>query len=262
MFISNPFAELSASVPSTVMQTYVVVMTLLVAGGTLFDIMHKGSARYFFNNWRNSKNKAKQQVGGGEMVFISVQTAVVDVMTSGEFCNMRRRIAHLLTMYGFVIYVVTTVIMVFAYPTPATPAPANLPTLWYIGALMVCLGGYWFWFFIRVDVAAEGNSPFRFARSDLFIVSLVLSVTLGLVWAYVQTTGNTAWAYVFLALYLLTTTVLFGSIPWSKFSHMFFKPAAALQKRVAEANGTRSNLPAPADAPKIYGSPLRQPRHY
>ena len=49
---------------------------------------------------------------------IAVQTAVVDVMASGEFCNMRRRIAHLLTMYGFVIYVVTTVIMVFCYPTP------------------------------------------------------------------------------------------------------------------------------------------------
>ena len=257
MFTSNPFAELSASIPPTVMQTYVVVMVLLVAGGTLFDIMHKKSARYFFDNWRNSKNKAKQQVGGGEMVSIAVQTAVVDVMTSGEFCNMRRRIAHLLTMYGFVIYVVTTVIMVFAYPTPATPAPASLPTLWYIGALMVCLGGYWFWFFIRVDVAAEGNSPFRFVRADLFIVSLVLSVTFGLVWAYVQTTGNTTWANVFLALYLLATTVLFGSIPWSKFSHMFFKPAAALQKRVAEANGTRSNLPAPADAPKIYGSVLR-----
>jgi hypothetical protein len=67
---------------------------------------------------------------------------------------------------------------------------------------------------------------------------------------------------VFLALYLLTTTVLFGSIPWSKFSHMFFKPAAALQKRVAEANGTRSNLPAPADAPKVAGWVLGQPRHY
>jgi hypothetical protein len=262
MFTSNPFAELSASIPPAVMQTYVVVMILLVAGGTLFDIMHKKSAKYFFNNWRKSKSNAKQQVGGGEMVSIAVQTAVVDVMTSGEFCNMRRRIAHLLTMYGFVIYVVTTVIMVFAYPTPATAAPANLPALWTIGALMVCLGGYWFWFFIRVDVAAEGNSPFRFVRADLFIVSLVLSVTFGLVWAYVQTTGNTTWANVFLALYLLATTVLFGSIPWSKFSHMFFKPAAAMQKRVAEANGTRSNLPAPADAPKIYGSVLQQPRHY
>ena len=40
---------------------------------------------------------------------IAVQTAVVDVMASGEFCNARRRIAHLLGMYGFVIYVVATV---------------------------------------------------------------------------------------------------------------------------------------------------------
>jgi hypothetical protein len=262
MFTVNPFAELSASVPPTVMQTYVIVMALLVAVGTLFDLVHKKSAQYFFNNWRNFREKAKRQVGGGEMVSIAVQTVVVDVMTSGEFCNIRRRIAHLLTMYGFVIYVITTAIMVFAYPTPATPVPANLPTLWYIGALMVCLGGYWFWFFIRVDVAAEGNSPFRFVRADLFIVTLVLSVTFGLVWAYVQTTGNIIWANVFLALYLLATTVLFGSIPWSKFSHMFFKPAAAMQKRVAEANGTRSNLPAPADAPKIYGKVLGQPRHY
>ena len=37
---------------------------------------------------------------------------------------------------------------------------------------------------------------------------------------------------------------------------------AALEKRVAEANGTRSNLPAPADAPRIYGSVPRQTRHY
>ena len=54
MLDSNPFAELSASVPPIVMQTYVVVMMILVAGGTLFDIVHKGSARYFFDNWRNS----------------------------------------------------------------------------------------------------------------------------------------------------------------------------------------------------------------
>ncbi len=243
MFTSNPFAELSASVPPAVMQTYVVFMAILVVAGTLFDVIHKRSARYFFDNWRNSRNKAKQQVGGGEMVSIAVQTAVVDVMTSGEFCNMRRRIAHLLTMYGFVIYVVTTAVMVFTYPTPGTPAPANLATLWYIGALMVCLGGYWFWFFIRVDVAAEGNSPFRFVRADLFIVALVLSVTFGLVWAFVETTGHVRTSYLFLTLYLVTTTVLFGSIPWSKFSHMFFKPAAALEKRVSKANGSAQNLP-------------------
>ncbi len=262
MFTSNPFAELSASVSPAVMQTYVVVMALFVVIGTLFDMVHKKSAKYFFNNWRNSKTKAEKQVGSGEMISIAVKTAAVDVMASGEFCNARRRIAHLLGMYGFVIYVVTTVIMVFAYPTPATPTPTVLAALWYIGALMVCLGGYWFWFFIRVDVAAEGNSPFRFVRADLFIVTLVLSTTFGLIWAWLQTAGNTTWATVFLGLYLIDTTVLFASIPWSKFSHMFFKPAAAFEKRVSEANGTRSNLPAPADAPERFGSALKHAHHY
>jgi hypothetical protein len=243
------------------MQTYVVIMIVLVAGGTLFDIVHKKSAKYFFDNWRNAKAKGSQDVGGGEMVSLAIQTAAVDVLTSGEFCGARRRIAHLLTMYGFLAYVITTVIMVFWYPTPATPAPAILPQLWYLGALLVCLGGYWFWFFIRVDVAAEGNSPFRIVRADLFVLSLLASVTLGLIWAYLQA-ADSSWTTVFLGLYLLATTVLFGSVPWSKFSHMFFKPAAAFEKRVSAANGSRSNLPAPADKPEIFGSARRQPRHY
>ena len=234
MFTANPFALLSASVPVAVMQAYVALMAFLVVAGTLFDVVHKGSARYFFNNWRDAKRNARKQVGGGQSVGIAVQTAVVDVALSGEFCNAKRRVAHLLGMYGFIIYVVATAIMVFAYPTPAHPGPQVLATLWYIGALLVCLGGYWFWFFIRVDVAAEGSSPFRFMRADLFIVTLVLGATFGLVWAWLQTAGHAGWAWVFLALYLIDTTVLFGSIPWSKFSHMFFKPAAAFEKRVLQ----------------------------
>ncbi len=262
MFTRNHFAELSGFIPVSAMQSYVVVMILLVVAGTLFDVMHKKSARYFFNNWLKVKTKATRQVGAGEMVLLAIQTAVVDGLTSGEFCNAQRRIAHLLTMYGFVVYVVTTVILVLGYPTPATPAPGLLPALWYIGALMVCGGGYWFWFFIRADVAAEGHSPLRLVRADLFIVSLLASVTLGLMWALVQATGSAAWASVFLGLYLLATTVLFGSVFWSKFAHMFFKPAAAFQKRVEQANGSRRNLPAPADSPATFGSARRQPQNY
>ncbi len=261
MFTSNPFAELSASIPPIAMRAYIVVMIILVAGGTLFDIAHKKSATYFFDNWRNAKNKATQQVSGGKMVSLAIQTAVVEGLTSGEFCNAERRIAHLLTMYGFLAYIVTAVIMVFWYPTPATPAPAIVPLLWYIGALTTCVGGYWFWFTIRVDVVAEGNSPFRIVRADLFILSLLASVTLGLVWATVQAMGNSL-TNLFIGSYLIATTVLFGSVPWSKFSHMFFKPAAALEKRVSDANGWRSNLPAPADKPEIFGSARQQPRNY
>ena len=261
MFTSNPFAELSASVPPAVMQTYVVIMIVLVAAGTLFDVVHKGSAKYFFANWRKSKSKGAKQIGGGELVSIAIKTGLVDFLASGEFCNTRRRIAHLLAMYGFLIYVITTAIMVFGYPTPATPAPGMLPLLWWIGGLMVCLGGYWFWFFIRVDVLAEGHSPFRVVRADLFILSLLVSVTLGLIWAFVQARSGSG-AGVLFGLYVIATTVLFGSVPWSKFAHMFFKPAAAFEKRVSNANGSRSNLPGPADKPEQFGIARGQPRNY
>jgi hypothetical protein len=260
--LSNPFAVLSASVPPAIMQFYVVAMALLVVAGTLLDIFHKQSATYFFDNWRDFSDKAKRRVSSAKMIWLATQTAVIDVMASGEFCNARRRVAHLLTMYGFVIYVVTTIMMVFAYPTPATATPASVTALWYLGCALVCAGGYWFWFFIRVDVVAEGHPPFRFVRADLFVVALTLSVSFALVWACVQATGSTVLSTIFLALYLIGTTVLFGSIPWSKFSHMFFKPAAALEKRVAEANGTMSNLPPPADAPRKYGGGLKHARHY
>ena len=253
MFAFNPFAALSATIPPAAMQAYVVAMVVLVAAGTLFDIVHKGSAKYFFNNFRKSKGKP---VGGGELASIAVQTAVVDVLASGEFCSARRRVAHLLTMYGFLIHVVSTVVMVFNHSTASI-----WPHFWWIGGLMVCVGGYWFWFFIRVDVAAEGNSPLRLMRADLFVVSLLASVTLGLIWAWAQARGS-AWSHVWFALYIIATTVLFGSVPWSKFAHMFFKPAAAFEKRVSYANGTRSNLPAPADKPEQFGSARTAPRHY
>ena len=167
MFTSNPFAELSASISPAVMQAYIVAMIVLVAGGTLFDTAHKKSAKYFFDNWRKAKDRGTQQVGGGKLASLAVQTTVVEVLTSGEFCTTQRRVAHLLTMYGFIAYVIATFIMVFWYATPAVATPAILTLLWYLGALMVCAGGYWFWFFIRVDVAAEGNSPFRVVRADL-----------------------------------------------------------------------------------------------
>jgi hypothetical protein len=261
MFTSNPFAELSASIPPAIIQTYVVIMIVLVAAGTLFDVAHKGSAKYFFDNWRKSKSKGSKQIGGGELVSIAIKTGFVDFLASGEFCNARRRVAHLLTMHGFLIHFIATAVMVFGYPTPATPTPAILPLLWWIGGLMILLGGYWFWFFIRVDVAAEGNSRLRIMRADLFILSLLASVTLGLIWAFLQSKGG-AGASVLFGLYIIATTVLFGSVPWSKFAHMFFKPAAAFEKRVSHANGSRSNLPGPADKPEQFGIAREQPRHY
>jgi hypothetical protein len=246
MLNTNPFAALDGVVSPSFMQVYVLLMLLAVVAGTLFDIVHKGSAKYFFQNMRKSRGKAKKPVGGGKVASIAVQTAVVDVLASGEFCNPRRRVAHLLGMYGFVLYVVSTVVMVFD-----ASASAIWAQLWWIGGLMVCVGGYWFWFFIRVDVAAEGNSPLRVVKADLFILSMLASATLGLIWAAAGGGVN-----VLFGLYILATTVLFAGVPWSKFAHMFFKPAAAFEKRVTRADGTAENLPT-----QTRDDPEQQQRH-
>ena len=244
MFASNPFADLVTIIPLNVIQGYVILMFILVVGGTILDMIHKKSAQYFFEKGEKAKADRERTLGAGEMVGIAVSTGVVDVMTSGEFCNPKRRISHLFTMYGFILFIVTTIALVFAYPSNA--APTIVSQLWHLGAAMVMFGGYWFWFFIRVDVAAEGVPWYRIVRADMFILSLLGTTTFGFVWSLLQAGGG-ALETVFLGLFIIAATVLFAGVMWSKFAHMFFKPAAAFQKRVLKADGSNQNLPTIGD---------------
>jgi hypothetical protein len=244
MLTHNPFAELSAFIPPVVMQGYVVLMIILVFVGTVLDMMHKQSARYFFENARKAQANAKRQVSGGKKAGLAIQTLTNEVLTSSEFCNTRRRISHLFTMYGFVVFVVTSAVMIFAYPTPNVTAPTAVTLLWHLGAAMLCFGGYWFWFSIRVDVAAEGVKWYRVnGRGDLFILGLLSMATFGLLWSFAQQLHLVGLTMVFFALFVASSAVLFGTVYWSKLAHMFFKPAAAYQKKIIMADGSRENLP-------------------
>lgn len=243
MFASNPFAALADMISIEVIQGYVVLMALFVIGGTIFDMIHKKSATYFFAKAKAAEANRTRTLGAGDKIGIAVKTVAVDVATAGEFCNPMRRISHILMMYGFILFLLSTIALVFAYPT--TDAPAIVSQLWHVGAIMVMVGGYWFWLFIRVDVSAEAVSVFRFVKADLFILSLLGTTTFGLVWSL--TMGVATWNTVFLGLFIIAATVLFAGVYWSKFAHMFFKPAAAFNKRVIKADGSMENLPELGD---------------
>lgn len=238
----NPFAELSAMISPSILQGYVVLMFILVVVGTILDMAHKKSAQYFFENAEKAKKNAKRTLSGGEKASLALATAANEVLTSGEFaCRPRRRYSHLLTMYGFIFFVVTTAWLIFGYATQAD-APIALTALWHIGAMMLCLGGYWFWFFIRVDVSSEGVKWYNFnGRGDIFIVSLITMGTFALLWS--GTLGGGLLNMIFLVLFIASATILFSTVFWSKFAHMFFKPAAAYQKRCIKADGSYENLP-------------------
>ncbi len=53
---TNPFHDLLGFLTPAVMQTYVVLMFLAVVAGTIFDVIHKKSAQYFFENARKPRN--------------------------------------------------------------------------------------------------------------------------------------------------------------------------------------------------------------
>jgi hypothetical protein len=246
MFTTNPFTPLSAFVSPELMQAYIILMAFAVAIGTLFDLLHDKKLKFFLQERQRTKAAAKQQLSTVGLATIATRTLVNDIATFGEFCNTQRRISHVLMFYGFVLYLVTTIAMVFIYPAD-THTPVVLPILWNIGALMTLVGGYWFFFFLRVNVVHDGHPPWRLVRADLFIVTLLASVTSALIFEWVAMAENMAATKVFAGIYLFFTTLLYISVPWSKFAHMFYKPVVAFQRRVEEADGS-SDLPASTTA--------------
>ena len=55
MFATNPFSILAETVPSIVMQGFVVLMVLLIVAGTLLDIIHKKNVKYFLKMPKKQK---------------------------------------------------------------------------------------------------------------------------------------------------------------------------------------------------------------
>jgi len=266
MLSTNPFSILAETVSPIFMQSFVIVMAILVVAGTLLDIIHKKNVKYFFNNAKKAKLSATKTLSTGEKISVISKTIVSDIATTSELGAGKRRAAHLLGMYGTILFWVGSVIMIFCYATPSSDTPSVWPIIWHAGAIMTVLGGSWFWFFLRVDVYSEAQPWYRIIKADLFVLALVASSLFGLIWSYLQSLNlNNRWDdKLFLILFIISNIILFGGVYWSKFAHMLYKPGAAIQKNLAEADGSRDNLPPPADAPKQYGLGIdrEKAKHY
>ena len=264
MLETNPFSVLSEVIPAVVMQGFIIAMVLLIAFGTITQMIHHKNLTYFFNNAKKAKLQATREVGAVEKAKILAKTTVYDIGTTSELGFGKRRLAHVLGMYGTIIFWISSAILVFCY-TGADKSTSSLwSVLWHLGAILTCVGGFWFWFFLRVDVSAEAHPWYRIIKADLFVLALLACSTFGLAWSYTQFNGQVGLSFLFFALFVVSNLVLFGGVYWSKFAHMFYKPGAAIQKNLAEADGSRDNLPPPADAPEQFGLGIKreEPKHY
>ena len=119
MITINPFSELSEFIPSIAMQSFVLAMIILVVAGTVVDMIHKKNVQYFFENAKKAKKQATRTVSAGKKTSIVLKTVASDILTTSEL-DGKRRLAHLLGMYGTVIFWVTSVTVSYRHLTLPT----------------------------------------------------------------------------------------------------------------------------------------------
>ena len=129
MLSINPFSILAETVSPVFMQMFVIVMAILVVVGTLLDIIHKKNVKYFFNNAKKAKLSATKTLSTGEKISVISKTIVSDIATTSELGAGQRRAAHLLGMYGTILFWVGSVIMIFCYATSSSETPSVWPIM-------------------------------------------------------------------------------------------------------------------------------------
>ena len=141
MITANPFSILAEDISSIYMQLFVIVMGILVFTGTLLDIIHKKNVKYFFENAKKARLSATKTLTTGEKISVISKTIVSDIATTSELGAGKRRVAHLLGMYGTILFWLGSVIMIFCYSSPSSETPLIWPIIWHLGAIMSRLRG-------------------------------------------------------------------------------------------------------------------------
>ena len=97
------------------MQLFLIAMLLLIAVGTIVQMIHKKNVKYFFNNAKKAKLAATKKLGFGEKASVIAKTTVVDIGTTSELRFGKRRLAHVLGMYGTILFWLSSAVLIFCY---------------------------------------------------------------------------------------------------------------------------------------------------
>ena len=76
--------------------------------------------KYFFNNAKKAKKNAKIELTTTQRTSVILKTVAHDIATTAELGRGKRRVAHVLGMYGTIIFWVTSALLIFSFPTAQT----------------------------------------------------------------------------------------------------------------------------------------------
>ena len=96
MLNTNPFSLLAETIPPFAMQSFIIAMIVLIALGTIIQMIHHKNITYFFNNAKKAKLQATREIGVAEKASSLAKTTIVDIGTTSELGFGKRRLSHVL----------------------------------------------------------------------------------------------------------------------------------------------------------------------
>ena len=70
MLNTNPFGMLAETLSPFAMQSFVITMIMLIALGTIIQMINHKNITYFLNNAKKAKLQATREIGVGEKISI------------------------------------------------------------------------------------------------------------------------------------------------------------------------------------------------
>ncbi len=219
------------------MQIFGIIMLFSVIAGMSYDFIGGKKLEYTIRDMK-ARGSGSFQLGA------ALNAIFVDIATSTQFakCSIQRRASHILMMWGFIISIVVLFVEVYFVHFAAILSIYDpLQMLLLIAWVMVLAGAFWF-LPQRANVRVDGDPVYRLRRADMFVVNVIIYAILGIALEAAVMGGSILLSETLLAAFLISITLLFVLVPWTKFPHMFYKGGLIIQSKM-EIGKVKSRLP-------------------
>jgi hypothetical protein len=226
------------------MQLYILASLLILLISMGYDLLHDRKLEFMMKQRRESR-AAKAR---GSIVSAIGKAILIDIASSSPLgkCSPGRRASHLLTLWGFLLLILSILISATGVAgnfVISSNNPFMIAQL--LGSLCLFAGVVWY-LPQRVNVKFEGNSILGFNYSDSFILNLLVTC-ISFIASYILSSLYFAIASaVLFYVYLVSITLMFGLTHWTKFPHSFYKAGLFIIDRIDRERGI-SNLPEVAE---------------
>ena len=214
-----------------------LIILLLVILGIIYKL--KGGALHHFFHWQpTSRTDSSSKVAPSFFTILFREVFAFRVLGT---CSKTKRFSHLAIFWGFVFLGISTTLAFLTNPTNIVlPLYHPVKVFGNVGGALV-VAGFVGMFYVRYR---EERSIWHLTRSDLFLVTLFLTVITGFVTQQTiyssmgpNLVSSTFWIHMIFVVMLLATA------PFTKFFHAISKPFSLLYEEIDRRSGAEPLLP-------------------